>query len=100
LLGESSGGTTAPEGAAASRVENLAGLPPTFIGVGSLDLLADEDIEYAKRLIDAGVFTERLVAAGAYHAFDLISPDASLSKAFTAAKYDALRRAFRLKASS
>jgi acetyl esterase/lipase len=98
LLGSSSGGATAPEGAVAGRIENLAGLPPTFIGVGSLDLLADEDIEYARRLIDAGVLTELFVAAGAYHGFDLISPDASISKAFTSAKYDALRRAFGLKA--
>jgi acetyl esterase/lipase len=91
------GGSIAPKGAAAARVENLAGLPPTFIGVGSLDLLADEDIDYARRLIDAGIPTELFVAPGAYHGFDLISPDAFISKAFTAAKYDALRRAFGLK---
>jgi acetyl esterase/lipase len=83
---------------AAARVKELAALPPTLTGVGSLDLLADEDINYARCLIDPRVLTELFVAPGAYHASNLISPDASLSEAFTAAKYDALRRAFGVKA--
>jgi len=98
LLDRAPGGSATPEGAAPGRAENLGGLPPTFIGVGSLDLLADEDIEYGKRLIDAGIPTELFVAPGAYHGFDMFAPDAAISKAFTNAKYEALRRAFDLKA--
>ena len=79
-----------------ARVEDLTGLPPTFIGVGALDLFVNEDIEYARRLLDAGVSTELVVVPGAYHAFDLVSPQAAVCQAFTAAKLEALRRAFGL----
>ena len=39
LLGRAPGGPETPTGAAPARVEDLTGLPPTFIGVGGLDLL-------------------------------------------------------------
>ena len=41
--------------AAPARAEDLAGLPPTFISTGSLDLFLEEDLEYARRLLRAGV---------------------------------------------
>lgn len=55
--------------AAAARAEDLAGLPPAFIAVGALDLFVEENIEYARRLIRAGVPTELHVYPGAYHGF-------------------------------
>ncbi len=94
LLGHAPGGADTPPGAAVARLQDLAGLPPTFIATGALDLFVSEDIAYAARLIDAGVPTELYVAPGAYHAFDLVSPDAGVSRAFTGAKLGALRRAF------
>ncbi len=57
----------------------------------------DEDIEYARRLIDAGVRTDLVVVAGAYHGFDGIVPNASVSKSFTLSRYNALARAFGVK---
>ena len=93
FLGQEPGGANVPAGAVPSRVENLAGLPPAFIGVGSIDLFVEEDIEYARRLIAAGVATELVVVPGAFHGFDLIAADTSVGKRFTAAKLDALRRA-------
>ncbi len=94
LLGRAPGGPDTPMGAAPARVEDLTGLPPTFIGVGALDLFVNEDIEYARRLLDAGVSTELVVVPGAFHAFDLVSPQAAVCRTFTAAKLEALRRAF------
>jgi acetyl esterase/lipase len=38
--------------------DDLSGLPPTYIEVGTLDILRDEDIAYACRLLRAGVSTE------------------------------------------
>ncbi len=93
LLGTSPGLATAPAGAVPARVENLSGLPPAWVGVGSIDLFVDEDIEYARRLIDAGVSTELYVVPGAYHAFDLIVPNAGVSRRFTENWKYALRRA-------
>lgn len=57
--------------AAAARAEDLAGLPPTFLSTGALDLFVDEDITYAQRLIRAGVSTEFHVYPGGYHGFDI-----------------------------
>ncbi len=93
FLGQEPGGANVPAGAVPSRVENLAGLPPAFIGVGSIDLFVEEDIEYTRRLIAAGVATELVVVPGAFHGFDLIAADTSVAKRFTAAKLEALRRA-------
>ncbi|MGB8441603.1 MAG: alpha/beta hydrolase [Candidatus Acidiferrales bacterium] len=94
FLGVPAGSPTVPAGAVPARVENLAGLPPAFIGVGALDLFVDEDVEYARRLIDAGVPTELHVVPGAYHGFDVFVPDAAVSKRFTESWMVALRRAF------
>jgi acetyl esterase/lipase len=93
FLGRAPGGDAAPGGVPA-RVANLKGLPPAFIGVGAIDLFVDEDIDYARRLIDAGVPTELLVVPGAFHGFDVIARDTHVAKRFTEAKIAALRRAF------
>jgi len=93
LLGTEPGGKSAPQGSVPARVANLAGLPPTFIEVGSIDLFVDEDIEFARRLINAGVPTELLVVPGAFHAFELVAPQAPVSQQFRAALEAALSRA-------
>ena len=93
FLGEEPGGPNVPASAVPARVANLGGLPSTFIGVGSIDLFVEEDMDYARRLIGAGVATELLVVPGAFHGFDLIAEDTSVAQRFTAAKLDALRRA-------
>lgn len=58
-----------PKYAAASRRENLQGLPPAWITAGSLDLMREEASEYARRLKEAGVPTEYAEVQGAYHGF-------------------------------
>lgn len=58
--------------AAAARAEDLSGLPPAFIACGALDLFIDENIEYARRLIRAGVPVELHVYPGAPHGFQMV----------------------------
>jgi len=70
LLGHEPGGEGVSPYAAAARAEDLAGLPPTFISTGALDLFLEEDLEYARRLIRAGVPTELHVYPGGFHGFD------------------------------
>ena len=94
LLGVAAGSATVPPNSVPARVSDLKGLPPAFIGVGSIDLFAPEDIEYAQRLLAAGVAVELNVVPGAFHAFDGIAADASLSRQFAQAWREALRRAF------
>jgi acetyl esterase/lipase len=94
LLGVPAGSANVPAGSVPSRVENLAGLPPAFISVGAIDLFVDEDVEYARRLINTGVPTELHVIPGAYHGYDLLAPYAPVSKRFTESWMIALQRAF------
>jgi acetyl esterase/lipase len=95
FLGEEPGGDSVAWQAVPSRVQNLAGLPPTFIGVGALDLFVEENLLYAGRLIEAGVATELLVMPGCFHGFDMLAKDTEAAKRFGAAKTDALRRALK-----
>lgn len=69
LLGEETGSETISPYAAPARASNLAGLPPAWIGVGMLDLFLDENLDYAQRLIRAGVAVELHVWPGAFHGF-------------------------------
>ena len=89
------GGKSADNYAAPARAENLAGLPPTFIDVGELDLFRDEDIQFAACLIQAGVPTELHVYPGAYHASEVFAPDAALSQSILARRTEALQRALK-----
>ena len=72
LLGQAPGGEGVSPYAAPARATDLAGLPPTFIGTGALDLFLEEDLDYARRLLRAGVPTELHVYPGAFHAFDMM----------------------------
>ena len=66
-----------PQVAVPARREDLSGLPPTWLGVGTFDLFHDEDLAYAERLGAAGVRCEVEVVPGAFHAFDGIVPTAA-----------------------
>jgi acetyl esterase/lipase len=92
LLGCAPGGEGISCYAAAARAGNLSGLPSTYIAVGALDLFAQEDIEYARRLIQAGVPTELHIYAGAYHGFE-VAGDAQVSVRARRDSISALRRA-------
>jgi acetyl esterase/lipase len=92
LLGQAPGSDGVSPYAAAARAESVAGLPPTFISVGALDIFLDEDIDYAKRLLAAGVPTELHVYPGAYHGFD-VAFDADVTMRFRRDAVQALKRA-------
>jgi len=58
--------------------DDLSNLAPACIVTGALDLFLDEDLAYARRLIDAGVPCELHVYPGAIHAFEMV-PDTALA---------------------
>lgn len=64
-----------------SLADDLSNLPPAYIATGSLDLFFDENLDYARRLVAAGVPVDLHSYAGAIHAFNAI-PDAALSQRF------------------
>jgi acetyl esterase/lipase len=80
-LGHEPGGPDVSPYAAAARAENLAGLPPTAIVTGALDLFLEENMEYARRLTRAGVPVDLQVYSGAFHGFQ-VAPDTELSRRF------------------
>ncbi|USW50161.1 Putative alpha/beta hydrolase-3 [Septoria linicola] len=83
LLGDKSGSAdlkAVSEYAAPARAENLAGLPPTYIDCGQLDIFIYEDTKFASRLIDAQVPTEFHTYPGLPHAYQAFAPQARYSK--------------------
>lgn len=78
-LGAEPGTEAIPPYAAAARASDLAGLPPTWIGVGTLDLFLDENLEYARRLLRAGVPVMLNVYPGAFHGFNG-HPEAAIAR--------------------
>jgi acetyl esterase/lipase len=76
-----------------ARREDLAGLAPAWVGVGSCDLFHDEDLAYARRLEEHGVPCETVVVPGAFHGFDVTFPNAPVSREFRRGYVEALRRA-------
>jgi acetyl esterase len=59
--------------------EDLADVAPAYLSTGALDLFLDEDLDYARRLIDCGVPTELHVYPGAIHGFEMV-PGTSLAE--------------------
>ena len=92
LLGGPSGAAHTPYGAVPARIDDLRGLPAAWIGVGSIDLFVDEDIDYAKRLIAAGVSTRLNVVPGAFHGFDCLG-DFKIARGFRDDLIASLRQA-------
>jgi acetyl esterase/lipase len=66
-LGSLYGTADIPRTAVPARAAYLDGLPPAFVSVGTVDVLRDEDVEYALRLNQAGVPTELHVYLGVPH---------------------------------
>jgi acetyl esterase/lipase len=93
-LGELYGEEVIPEGAAVARARDLSGLPPTYIHVGARDRFVLEDIEFASRLVAQHVPVELHVLPGACHGFDVVAPQATVSRQATSLSEAALRRAF------
>ena len=80
--------------AAPARAEELAGLAPALITCSELDPLRDEAVDYALRLMWAGVRTEVHVFAGTCHGFDSLLPEWEVSTQLFEIQGSALRRAF------
>lgn len=78
----------------AARAESLAGVAPAFIAVGDVDGLVEQDIAYARRLIQAGVPTELHIYPGAFHGFDYAS-EAKVTVGFLEDLKAALQRAWK-----
>ena len=91
-LGQSAGQSATPEYAVPGRRENLTGLPPSWIGIGDVDLFYVESKSYANRLQACGVACELHTVQGAPHGFESLVPEASVTKSFFESNYGFLRK--------
>lgn len=85
-------GDADPTIAVPARRLNLTGVAPAWIGVGSLDVLHPESVEYAARLGDSDVACELVVVPGAFHGFDAVAPKTAVAQSFWIAQRDWLRQ--------
>ena len=86
-------GDADPRVAVPARRDDLSGLAPAWIGVGTHDLFHDEDLAYAERLRQAGVPCEVEVIPGVFHGFDMWRPKAQVSRRLFDMQCDSLRAA-------
>lgn len=78
--------------AAPARATDLAGLPPAYIAVGTMDLFRDDNIAYAQRLAQAMVPVELHVYPGAFHGSELMVPWAAISQQLVQERIGTLKR--------
>ena len=78
--------------AAPARAADLSGLPPAFISTCEFDPLRDEGLDYAQRLLQAGVSVELHHYPGTFHGSGFVT-DAAVTKRMIADMISAIRRA-------
>lgn len=91
-LGKECGSDAVPAYSVPARRQDLLGLPPAWIGVGTLDMFHDEDVVYGQRLTASGVECEVVIVPGAFHGFDALSFQAPIVQGFRASQIDALKK--------
>lgn len=91
------GADDVPYHAAPARAEDLAGLPPAYVSTMEFDPLRDEGVEYALKLMQAGVATELHAFPGTFHGSSLFTT-ARVSQRESAEMFTVLKRALRLDA--
>ncbi|MEU6786067.1 alpha/beta hydrolase [Nonomuraea angiospora] len=92
--GPAPGGPDVSPYAAPMRAGDLTGLPPALVVVCEFDPLRDEGIEYAQRLVQAGVATELVLYPGTFHGASVIA-HAEITKKMREDMIFSLRRGMR-----
>jgi acetyl esterase/lipase len=72
-LGDAYGSGDVSPYAAPARATDLSGLPPAYVSVMEFDPLRDEGLDYACRLIQAGVSTELHCFPGTFHGSAIVT---------------------------
>jgi acetyl esterase/lipase len=95
VLGHEPGLAEVSEYYVPARAESLAGLPPVYMNVGTVDLFVDESMRFAGQLAFDGVPVEFHVYPG-YHHLSPLFPDAYYSKEGARSSEHALLKALEL----
>jgi acetyl esterase/lipase len=92
VLGERFGTDEVHPYSAPGRATDLTGLPDAFVAVAQFDLLRDEGIDFARRLLAAGVPVDLHLYARAFHAWDRFAATSRLTHSFEQTWHAFLRR--------
>ena len=93
-LGDLAGAADLPLDAAPGRatVDDLRGLPPTYLDVGELDPMRDGVIAYAVKLLQAGVPCELHVTPGIVHGGESVWLRSAVARRILGYRHDFMRR--------
>ena len=91
-LGKDGGAEGVPNYSVPARRADLSGLPPAWIGVGTLDIFHDEDAAYAQKLQESGVECELVIVPGTFHGFDRFDPLLPIIHNFHKSQITALKK--------
>jgi acetyl esterase/lipase len=86
------GAADVPAYSVPARREDLYGLPPAWIGVGTLDVFYDEDVAYAQKLRNCGVECDLHIAPDAFHGFDVFDDQLAIVQEFQKSQISALKK--------
>lgn len=92
LLGDQRHSEQVTPYASPSAAQDLGGLPPTFLDVGTLEVFRSEIVRFAERLALVDVPVELHMWSGAFHGFDLTFPEAEVSQLAINARKNWLER--------
>lgn len=92
-LGEDHQGEVSPY-AAPARATDLQGLPPAYVATCEFDPLRDEGLQYAQRLVQAGIPTEMHLYPGTFHGASGVGVGTAIAGRMNADLAAALGRAF------
>ena len=84
-----------PAYASPALADDVSGLPPAYLTVGTLDPFLDEDVAFAARMLEAGVPVELHVVPGAFHGFDSLAAATPTSRDIVGEYIGALKTALR-----
>lgn len=77
---------------ARASIEELEGLPPTYMDVGNLDVFRDEDLALASKLCTAGIPVEMHLMPRMFHGGENVVPTAGVSQRMWSYRMDSLHR--------
>jgi acetyl esterase/lipase len=86
LLGDAVGTDAVSTHAAPGRAQDLSGLPPMFLDVGTAEIFRDETVAFSARAWADGVDAEVHVWPGAFHACDIFARHAEVSRRMIATR--------------
>lgn len=86
------GGAAGDAYAAPARADRLVGLPRSYILAAECDPLRDEAVDFARRMLDAGIPVDLRVWASTFHVFDQLAPESTLAQAALEDQLQFLRR--------